>query len=196
MQEACCGAPYNSTLGVKGAAAPGMSKAARLLIEASARAAVGRQFNCAPIRQHVVFPNGGTRHEFDIYVQGSLIGGVSTSPLKVGAGNSNTGGCDRASSELLWLSLWPGDERRIHVLTESHWRSGWSTVTPAFGSHTKSPSTTMTVPRIRYHTSAYFTQRAVDRRLLAPLRMRRGKTRTLDGDRNETDAEHDLGLRS
>ena len=47
-------------------------------------------------------------HEFDIYADGIVIGGVSTSPLKTGGGTSNTGGCDRACSELLWLSLWPG----------------------------------------------------------------------------------------
>lgn len=95
-----------------------MSKAAKLAVESAARAAVGRQFSCAPVCTNLAFPNGGASHEFDIYVQGVLIGGVSTSPLKVGAGNVNTGGCDRASSEVLWLSLWPGPESRIHVLTD------------------------------------------------------------------------------
>ena len=31
----------------------------------------------------------------------------------------NTGGCDRVASELLWLSLWQGPERRVHVLTDT-----------------------------------------------------------------------------
>ena len=81
-----------------------MSKAAKLAVESAARAAIGRQCNCVPVRGNLAFPNGGASHEFDIYVHGVLIGGVSTSPLKVGAGNINTGGCDRASSEVLWFS--------------------------------------------------------------------------------------------
>jgi hypothetical protein len=95
-----------------------MSKAVRLEIESAARVAAGRQFNCAPVSSKLAFPNGGALHEFDIFAQDILIGGVSTSPLKVGKGSPNTAGCDRASSEVLWLSLWPGPENRIHVLTD------------------------------------------------------------------------------
>ena len=95
-----------------------MSKAEKLAIESAARAAVGRQFSCAPVRSDLAFPNGGASHEFDIYVESVLIGGVSTSPRKVGARNVNTAECERASSEVLWLSLWPGPENRIHVLTD------------------------------------------------------------------------------
>jgi hypothetical protein len=101
-----------------------MSKAEKLAIELDACSAAGRQFGCTPIRTTVAFPNSGASHEFDIYAQGVLIGGVSTSPLKIGAGNTNTAACDRAASELLWLSLWPGPENRIHVLTDEA-LAGW-----------------------------------------------------------------------
>lgn len=95
-----------------------MTKAECLAIEHAACVAVGRAFNCTPRSYKVPFPNSGASHEFDIYAAGVVIGGVSTSPLTIGAGNRNTGGCDRACSELLWLVLWPGNETRIHVLTD------------------------------------------------------------------------------
>lgn len=95
-----------------------MTKAERLAIEKAARAAVGRKFGCDPQGCSVRFPGGKPVHEFDVYADGVVIGGVSTSPLTTGGGSRNTGGCDRACSELLWLSLWPGTEERVHVLTD------------------------------------------------------------------------------
>jgi hypothetical protein len=96
-----------------------MTKKERLQIEEKARAAVGRIFHCTPTKQRVLFPASTTKHEFDIYAQGRIIGGFSTSPRTAGNGSNNTGGCDRASAELLWLSLWPGSEKRIHVLSDT-----------------------------------------------------------------------------
>lgn len=95
-----------------------MTKAERLEIEAHARAAAGSLFSCDPSSVKVPFPCGGKPHEFDIYARGVVIGGVTTSPLVTSRGSRNTGGCDRACSELLWLTLWPGTERRMHVLTD------------------------------------------------------------------------------
>lgn len=97
---------------------PVRTKAECLEIEAAARNAVGRKYSCTPTRRTVRLGAQGPCHEFDIYAQDVVIGGVSTSPLKTGGGSSNTGGRDRACSELLWLLLWPGVERRIHVLTD------------------------------------------------------------------------------
>lgn len=97
---------------------PHMTKAERLEIEAAAGTAVGRKFQCTPESRKVSFPGGHPVHEFDVYMEDVVIGGVSTSPLITGGGSRNTGGCDRACSELLWLTLWPGDEERIHVLTD------------------------------------------------------------------------------
>ena len=95
-----------------------MSKPDRLAIEAKAREAVSREFNRKLERKRVPFPNGGPSREFDLFADGHIIGGVSTSTCKTSGRRSNTGGCDRASSEILWLSLWPGPEQRMHVLTD------------------------------------------------------------------------------
>ncbi len=62
--------------------------------------------------------NEGSSHEFDLYESDKVIGGVTTSPWKNKTGSSNTGGQDRASTELLWLSLWGGNERRVMILTD------------------------------------------------------------------------------
>jgi hypothetical protein len=57
-------------------------------------------------------------HEFDLFEKSKIVGGISTSPWFNKSGSNNTGGQDRAATELLWLSLWPGDEKRVHVLTD------------------------------------------------------------------------------
>lgn len=57
-------------------------------------------------------------HEFDLYETNKIIGGISTSPWFNKSGTNNTGGQDRAAAELLWLTLWPGSEKRVHVLTD------------------------------------------------------------------------------
>jgi len=93
------------------------TKSDRLEIESAARNAVGRKYSCSPISRKLYCGEGGPSHEFDLYAKGIVIGGVSTSPLKTSGGSSNTGGCDRACAELLWLVLWRGTESRIHVLT-------------------------------------------------------------------------------
>ena len=97
-----------------------MTKAERLIIEASARQVINGLFMANASNQRVIFSEGGPSHEFDIFQEGVIVGGVSTSPLKVGKGSPNTGGKDRAASELLWLTLWPGKEKRLHVLTDKN----------------------------------------------------------------------------
>ena len=59
----------------------------------------------------------GTSHEFDLHDSGKVIGGITTSPWKNRTGSYNTGGQDRASTELLWLTLWEGNENRVMILT-------------------------------------------------------------------------------
>ncbi len=98
--------------------ASNVSKAVRLNVEDAARSAIGRLLTCKPMRVRLVFPGTHSKHEFDIFEKDIVIGGVSTSALIVGNGSPNTAGCDRASSEILWLCLWPGNERRLHVLTD------------------------------------------------------------------------------
>ena len=62
----------------------------------------------------------GASHEFDLYVPRRFIGGISTSPWtnKTLRRSTNTGGQDRVSTELLWLTLWEGNENRIIILTD------------------------------------------------------------------------------
>lgn len=69
------------------------------------------------------FGEGAPLHEFDIFEKNKVVGGVSTSPWfnKPKDGKrptGNTAGQDRAATELLWLSLWQGSERRVHILTD------------------------------------------------------------------------------
>jgi hypothetical protein len=63
---------------------------------------------------------GGAKHEFDLYEANSVIGGISTSPWtnKTQIRSSNSGGQDRLSTELLWLTLWEGSEERVIVVTD------------------------------------------------------------------------------
>lgn len=63
-------------------------------------------------------------HEFDLFEKKVVVGGISTAPwcnksFNGKRGTPNTSGRDRAATELLWLSLWQGPERRLHILTDS-----------------------------------------------------------------------------
>jgi len=95
-----------------------MNKTERLALEASARQVITRFFNTSVLNQRVTFSEGRPLHEFDIFEKNTVMGGVSTSTLKTDNRNANTGGKDRAASELLWLTLWPGERKRLHVLTD------------------------------------------------------------------------------
>ena len=60
----------------------------------------------------------GAKHEFDLYEKGKVIGDISTSPWKTSNNHNNTAGQDRVSTELLWLILWRGNEKRVLILTD------------------------------------------------------------------------------
>jgi|SRR5690554_5763 len=94
-----------------------VSKAEKLKIENSARMAINERFNCNSACAKKSLSGSGPKHEYDIYRENEIIGGVSTSPYLTSKGKCNTGGRDRAAAELLWLSLWQGKENRVHVLT-------------------------------------------------------------------------------
>ena len=94
-----------------------MSKAEKLPIENCARMAVNELFGCNSVCAKKALSDNGPKHEYDIYHENEVIGGVSTSPYLTSKGKCNTGGRDRAAAELLWLSLWQGKESRVHVLT-------------------------------------------------------------------------------
>lgn len=86
--------------------------------EESIRSRFNSFYNINAIKQRLKLGNGGAKHEFDLYDAGKLIGGINTSPWKNKTGSNNTGGQDRVSTELLWLSLWEGKEKRVVVLTD------------------------------------------------------------------------------
>jgi len=62
-------------------------------------------------------------HKFDLFALDKFIGGITTSPWKNKSGSNNTGGQDRASTELLWLTLWSGEAHRVMILTDQEMAS-------------------------------------------------------------------------
>lgn len=87
-------------------------------IESLARTEFNKVNKTKAKKQTLTIGPSRASHEFDLYEKGKIIGGISTSPWFNKTGSNNTGGQDRASAELLWLSLWPGKEKRLHVLTD------------------------------------------------------------------------------
>ena len=87
-------------------------------VESLVRDAFNTANGASAQKQRLSLGAGAPSHEFDLYEANKVIGGISTSPWLNKSGSNNTGGQDRASTELLWLSLWPGCEKRVHVLTD------------------------------------------------------------------------------
>jgi len=92
--------------------------ASRLDIEARVRESLNAGRATAAKKSVLPVGTAGASHEFDIFEENKIIGGISTSPWTNKTGSTNTGGQDRATAELLWLCLWPGQEVRILVLTD------------------------------------------------------------------------------
>lgn len=95
-----------------------MIKSQRLDIECSARSAYSMKISCELSSKRLAVGVNGPLHEFDIYAEGLVIGGISTGTYNTSLGKTNTGARDRACAELLWLSLWPGSESCTHILTD------------------------------------------------------------------------------
>ena len=89
-----------------------------LKIEKIVRDSYNETYKAKTEKQRLEVGLESTKHEYDIYEKNKIIAGVSTSPWKNKSGTNNTGGQDRASTELLWLSLWNGNEKRWHILTD------------------------------------------------------------------------------
>ena len=81
------------------------------------RACYNKSNHVSTKKEKLSVGDSGASHEFDLYQKGKVIGGVSTSPWLNKSGSNNTGGQDRAAAELLWLTLWSGKEKRVHILT-------------------------------------------------------------------------------
>ena len=66
------------------------------------------------------------QHEFDIYQEGLVVGGISTSPWlnRTLKRTHNSGGQDRVTAELLWLYLCDSCKRKILILKEKDMADG------------------------------------------------------------------------
>ncbi len=90
--------------------------------ERDARRLFNEKYQAKAEEKETELPLGqNTKHKFDIYECGKFIGGITTSTWKCNTvlKSNNSGGQDRASTELLWLSLWQGRERRVMILTDT-----------------------------------------------------------------------------
>jgi len=60
------------------------------------------------------------KHEFDLYQEGVVAGGVSTAPWvnRTARRTNNSGGQDRVTAELLWLHLCDSAKRKVLILKE------------------------------------------------------------------------------
>jgi hypothetical protein len=91
-----------------------------LEVESQVRDWFNTAFGFHAIKVHLAIGNPDRTHEFDLFESNRIIGGISTSPWtnRTKEETNNTGGRDRAAAELLWLSVWVGNEKRCHVLTD------------------------------------------------------------------------------
>jgi hypothetical protein len=91
-----------------------------ITIEIEVRDLFNKTYGFNAVKRRLAIGNSDRRHEFDIYQPGKVIGGISTSPWtnRTEGKTGNTGGQDRAAAELLWLTIWVGEEKRCHVLTD------------------------------------------------------------------------------
>ncbi|WP_444893319.1 hypothetical protein ACJJIW_20830 [Microbulbifer sp. JMSA004] len=94
-----------------------------LEVEKKVRDKLNKLIGTTAKKEILSLSEGGPSHEFDIFEEGKIIGGVSTSPWfnnpnAKGKQTGNTSGQDRAATEILWLTLWQGPERRLHILTD------------------------------------------------------------------------------
>ena len=92
-------------------------------IESETRALFNRKNQVNAEKRKLKVGQATKPHEFDLFDPSKVIGGITTSPWIVGKHTNNTGGQDRISAELLWLTLWSGNERRVMILTDKEMAS-------------------------------------------------------------------------
>jgi len=100
------------------------SRMSPALFEKMARDAFNKSQN-TKARKSVV-SIGKVRHEFDLYQEGVVAGGVSTSPWvnRTAKRTNNSGGQDRVAAELLWLHLCNSVKRKVLILKEKDMADG------------------------------------------------------------------------
>lgn len=69
---------------------------------------------------------GRVQHEFDLYEEGTVAGGISTSSWlnRTAKRTNNSGGQDRVAAELLWLHLCNFAKRKVLILKEKDMADG------------------------------------------------------------------------
>jgi len=76
--------------------------------------------------QKFVVSLGKSRHEFDLYQEGVVAVGISTSPWvnRTAKRTNNSDGQDRVAAELLWLQLCNSAKRKVLILKEKDMANG------------------------------------------------------------------------
>ena len=76
--------------------------------------------------QKSVVSIGKVQHEFDLYQEAVVVGGISTSPWfnRTAKRTNNSGGQDRVAAELLWLHLCKSARRKVLILKEKDMADG------------------------------------------------------------------------
>jgi hypothetical protein len=69
---------------------------------------------------------GKKQHEFDLYQEGVVVGGISTSPWlnRTPKRTNNTAGQDRVAAELFWLHFCDSAKRKVLILKEKDMADG------------------------------------------------------------------------
>ncbi|NWF77939.1 MAG: hypothetical protein HXY36_05040 [Chloroflexi bacterium] len=94
------------------------------LFERKARDAFNRNEGTNAQKSNVTV--GKKQHEFDLYEQGVVVGGISTSPWlnRTPKRTSNSGGQNRVAAELLWLHFCRSAKRKVLILKEKDMADG------------------------------------------------------------------------
>lgn len=89
-------------------------------LEPAVRTAFDQAFGVSTARQRLAVGRRGAEHEYAMHAPGEVIGAIVTAQW-AGPADPRSGatpGQDRAASELLWLCLWEGRERRVLLATD------------------------------------------------------------------------------
>ena len=89
-------------------------------LEAVTRTAFNAVFDCRAQSANPVVGGRTARHAFSMFDPGRVIGAIVVAPWRERMHQESvpTPGQDRATAELLWLTLWEGPERRVLVVTD------------------------------------------------------------------------------
>ncbi len=89
-------------------------------VEGTVRDAFNAVFDGVAQPASPVVGGRAARHPFSLFDPGRVIGAIVAAPWRdrVQQESSSSPGQDRATAELLWLTLWEGPERRVLVVTD------------------------------------------------------------------------------